>query len=191
MGFMRATIPAVLLAFGTSPCPFVDPPAEPEVTPSPPFVGDAADTFNQHNGVMATQSLGVCSGAGVLNNLTSGGAIKVEFSSTFGDDLVSPISDMMAGQLGVGQWHFTKPLTAFGAWWENNGGADDATVRFYDARGVLLDTVIASVPAAAQAWTWNGWTSNTPFTRVEVTGNGVLNGFLWYENVQVTFAPDG
>lgn len=188
MRFLRSTVPAALLAIGSIACPFVEPRVETEVTPSPPFVGDTADTFNQHNGVMATQSLSVCSGAGVLNNLSGGGAIKVEFSSNFNGDQVWPISDMMAGQLGVGQWLFDEPLTGFGAWWENNGGADDATVQFFDAEGVLLDTVIASVPADAQAWTWNGWTSESPFTRIEVTGNGVLNGFLWYEDVQITFA---
>jgi MYXO-CTERM domain-containing protein len=97
---------------------------------------------------------------------------------------------MMAGQLGVAQWKFSQPVSDFGAWFENNSGADDATVSFYDAQHVLVGQVTAAIPFG-ETWKWNGWHSDTPFVRMVVSGNGVDNGFLWYENVQVNAAVPG
>jgi hypothetical protein len=96
---------------------------------------------------------------------------------------------MMMGQLGVAQWVFEEPMCCFGGWMENNSGADDATFEFYDAGGNLIEQTVATIPAAAQAWTWNGWQSDVPFSRIVVTGNGLINGFIWYENVAADPAP--
>jgi hypothetical protein len=153
------------------------------------FTGTATDTFDQHDNNMSVQTLSVFGGLGTLENLTPGGAIKVEFASTFLNDPVVPISDMMAGQLGIGQWSFDVPVTRFGGWWENNSGADDATVQFFDADDNLIGERIADVPFLAQQWTWNGWESDVPISRIVVTGNGTLNGFLWYENMQIDVLP--
>lgn len=52
----------------------------------------------------------------------------------------------------------------------------------------------ANVPFAGPGpspWTWNGWQSDVPIGRIVVTGNGIVNGFLWYENVQIDFAVPG
>ena len=75
---------------------------------------------------------------GYLGDSTSLGPIVGRYANriargefTLGGDLVTPISDMMAGQLGVGQWTFDTPVRKFGGWWENNSGADDATVEFF------------------------------------------------------------
>jgi len=154
-----------------------------------PFTGSATDTFDQYNTVMAVQTLDVFGGLGTISNLTEDGAIKVEFSSNFGGDLVTPISGMMMGQLGIGQWDFNTPVTRFGGWWENNSGADDATLEFYDVNNVLIGEMIADVSASAQQWQWNGWESDTPISRIVVTGNGIINGFLWYENMQIDLVP--
>jgi hypothetical protein len=168
--------------------------ANADMTVIAPFTGQASDTFDQFNNVNAVQSLPVFGGQGALENLSPSGAIKVEFSSLFQGHQVVPISDMMAGQLGVAQWVFNQPITRFGGWWENNSGQPDATVAFYDTQNVLLDTMTANVPFAGQGpsvWTWNGWESDVPISRIVVTGNGIVNGFLWYENMQVDFAVPG
>jgi hypothetical protein len=64
-------------------------------------------------------------------------------------------------------------------------------VDFYDANGILLDKETALVPKAAQAWTWNGWESEVPIGKIVVTGNdaGFLNGFIWYDDMEVVAAP--
>jgi len=153
-----------------------------------PFTGQFTDTFNEYSTVMAVQSLPVFGGLGTLQNLTPGGAIKVEFSSLFDGVQIVPLSGMMAGQLGIGQWTFSQPITRFGGWFANNSGQNDATVTFYDAQNQLQGQMIATIPFAP-GWTWNGWSSDVPITRIVVTGNGVLNGFLWYENMQVDTVP--
>ncbi|MCA9289511.1 MAG: hypothetical protein KDA25_00180 [Phycisphaerales bacterium] len=154
-----------------------------------PFDGALTDTFDQWNTNQAVLSLPVFGGFGALEVLSAGGAIKVEFSSTFLNDPVVPLSDMMAGQLGIAQWVFDTPLTRFGGWFENNSGASDATLEFYDASDTLIGTMIADIPVDAQTWTWNGWQSDVPFSRIVVTGNGVINGFIWYENMQADPVP--
>ncbi len=154
-----------------------------------PFTGMSADTFDQYNQVMAEQSLPVFAGLGALQNLSQGGAIKVEWASQFSGKWVRAISGMMAGQLGIAQWVFDVPVTHFGGWWETNSGQPNATLAFYDARNNFLGERIARIPFPESGWTWNGWTSDVPIHRIVVTGNGVINGFVWYENMQINYVP--
>lgn len=160
------------------------------VTTVVPFTGLFNDTFNQYSTNMAVRTLPVLGGAGAVRIHGTSNSVKIEFSSQLGGDLVSPRSGMMMGQLGVMDWIFNVPAVRFGGWWENNSGADHATVTFFDAADNLLATFVADVPAAAQRWTWNGWESDTPFTRVRVVGNGLINGFIWYEDVQLDVIPE-
>jgi len=163
--------------------------AQADIVAIDPFAGSANDTFDQYNNVMALQTLDVFGGLGTISNLTEDGAIKVEWSSSFGGDLVTPISGMMMGQLGIGQWDFNTPIIRFGGWWENNSGVDDATVEFYDIDQKLIGVMNADVKVAAQQWQWNGWQSDVPISSIVVTGNGIINGFLWYENIQIDLVP--
>ena len=158
------------------------------LTPIGPFTGDFSDDFNRFSNVQAVQVLDVFSNHGVIRNLTSGGAIKVEFSSQLNGDLVVPISGLMMGQLGIARWEFNEPVSRFGGWWENNSGADDATATFFDSQGNSLGSMIARDPVQAQTWTWNGWESDVPVKSIQVVGNGLINGFIWYDNVQMTLA---
>ena len=160
------------------------------VAPVGPFTGDFTDTFNQFTNTAAVAQLDVFGGRGVIRRVGTGGSIKVEWSSQLNTDLVVPISGMMIGQLCIADWIFDEPAARFGGWWENNSGVSDAQVSFFDANDVELSTVTATVPVTAQQWTWNGWESDVPFTRVRVTGNGLINGFIWYENMQLTLAPE-
>ena len=160
------------------------------VTTVGPFTGQFHENFDQYHQVNALVTLPTFDNHATINMLTSGGAIKLEFASQFNGDLVVAMSGMMMGQLGIADWRFNQPATRFGGYWENNSGASNATVEFYDASDVLLGTLIANVPVNAQQWQWNGWQSDVPFSRVHVTGNGVINGFIWYENLEMDFAPE-
>ena len=189
MFIRHAASGAISAAVIAVPCASANAEPGPVLASTGPFLGDLTETFNQHGSTMAVQSLPVFAGTATLDNTTDGGAIKVEFSSAFNGDLVTPLSGMMAGQLGIGHWIFDEPVLKFGGWWENNSGADDATVAFYGINDVFLGEMIADVAADAQQWTWNGWESTEAITRVEVTGNGVFNGFLWYDDMQVEYVP--
>jgi hypothetical protein len=48
--------------------------------------------------------------------------------------------------------------------------------------------MIVRDPVQAQTWTWNGWESDVPVKSIQVVGNGLINGFIWYDNVQMTLA---
>lgn len=161
------------------------------LTPIGPFIGDRAEPFDYSQN-MAVESLPVFGGAGVLRKLDpdDGGSIKVEWSSTFLGKTVSAISSMMGGQLTIAEWVFDQPVSRFGGRFENNSGTPDATLEFYDVNDALIDTVVAAIPhTPPQTWPWHGWESTTPIRRIVITGNGVLNGFLWFEHMQMTFAP--
>jgi hypothetical protein len=160
------------------------------VTAVGPFTGQRTDTFDQYTTNMAVRTLPVFGGAGSITVLGESNSIKVEFSSQLGGDLVSPISGMMMGQLGIADWVFAVPARRFGGMWENNSGQDHATVTFFDESDNLLGTHVANVPASGQTWVWNGWQSDTPIKRIHVVGNGLINGFIWYENVQLDMIPE-
>lgn len=153
------------------------------------FVGDYFDGFGQ-NDQGATQVLSVFEGNGTLSNLTEDGAIKLESSSNFNGDLVTPLSaPLMVGQIGIGRWDFIAPAMRFGGFFENNSGVDDATIFFYDENHDLIDSFVLEIPTAGGIWNWHGWESDTPFSRIEISGNGIFNGFLWFDNMQLTSAP--
>ncbi|MBC8109237.1 MAG: hypothetical protein H7Z14_21805, partial [Anaerolineae bacterium] len=160
------------------------------VTPIAPFTGEFHDNFDQYTTVLAELNLPVFGGRADIHMLSDGGAIKVETNSNFIGDQVLAVSGWMVGQLGIVDWTFDQPAFRFGGYWENNSGASDSTLQFYDANDALLATLVANVPVNAQHWTWNGWESDIPFSRIRSTGNGIVNGFIWYENMEVSFAPE-
>jgi len=155
------------------------------------FSSSPIETFDEYHATDARSSLPVLNGAGLVTIPPGTGSVKLEFSSQLGTDLVTPISGMMMGQLGIMDWTFTTPIRRFGAFIENNSGKDGGTAFFYDAADNLLGSLEVSALAKAQKWTWNGWESDTPFKRIQVVGNGLINGFLWYENVRVSEIPNG
>src|SRR5262245_11279002 len=150
-----------------------------------PFVGTNSENFDDTGVDGATQTLNVFDGLASIRNLTSGGALKVERSSSLDGDLVVPRSPpWMVGQLGIAEWTFAKPVSEFGGYFENNSRFDDAVVDFYDRSGSRIDSLTATIPKSAQTWTWNGWRSDTPIQSIVITGNdaGFLNGFIWYDD---------
>jgi hypothetical protein len=163
------------------------------VFPIGPFTGTRSDDFSNDGpgGAGGHQQVIIFNGFTTVNNTTPGGALKIEFSSSLNGDLVTPRSPpLMFGQIGISQWLFSSPVTQLGGYWENNSGVDDAVVRFFDANNNLLATLNATDPHLAQTWTWNGWQSTVPFSSITVTGNdpSLLNGFIWWDDFQVTLA---
>jgi len=159
------------------------------IVPIGPFVGTNSENFD-HLGVEgATQTLTVFGGLATIQNLTSGGALKVEMSSSLDGVLEDPRSPpWMVGQLGIAQWTFAKPVSEFGGYFANNSRFPDAVVDFYDVSGSPIGELTATIPNAALTWTWNGWESSTPIGSIVITGNdaGFLHGFIWYDDFQLT-----
>jgi hypothetical protein len=161
------------------------------VVPIGPFVGTNSENFDNTGVDGATQTLTVFGGLATIENLTAGGALKVERSSSLDGVLELPRSaPWMVGQLGIAQWTFSTPISEFGGYFANNSRFPDAVVDFYTPSGTLISELSATIPDAALTWTWNGWSSATPIGRIVITGNdtGFLNGFIWYDDFQLTVA---
>jgi hypothetical protein len=163
------------------------------ITSVGPFTGTLHENFDEFPTDTAVRFLDLFNNQARITVEGTSNSIKLEFSSSLGGDLVTPMSRLMCGQLGIADWTFTTPVTRFGGYWENNSHADDATAEFFDANGVLFDTRVVPVSTSLQQWQWNGWDfGDTPVSKIRVTGNGLINGFIWYENmelVQVTPEP--
>jgi hypothetical protein len=168
-------------------------PARGDVIPIAPFAGALSENFDNLSVSGAQQQLSIMGGLGTVSNLTPGGALKLEFSSSLDGVLVVPHSPpKMLGQLGISAWEFDEPLTRFGSYFANNSRFDNAQVDFYDANGGLIDSVTALVPTGSTRWTWNGWQSTVPIQQIVITGNDTafLNGFIWFDDVQASPAPE-
>src|SRR6516165_6515382 len=86
-----------------------------------PFVGTDSENFDNTGVDGATQTLSVFGGLATIQNLTSGGALKVERSSSLDGVLQVPRSaPWMVGQLGIAEWTFAQPVSEFGGYFANN-----------------------------------------------------------------------
>jgi hypothetical protein len=63
---------------------------------------------------------------------------------------------------------FDNAVTSFGGYFATVGGIDGAVVTFFDAAGSIGTALLTTDQCN---WTWNGWQSTTPFTRVRIVGN--------------------
>lgn len=156
-----------------------------------PFTGDRSEDFSSFMGGQGNLPSLEIFGGDVTLMAGAGGSVKVEFSSLRGGDLVIPRSPQtMVGHFLPMNWNFHTPIVQFGGYFENNSRFDDIIVDMYDAQNQLIGSVVATAPKDAQAWTWNGWRSDIPIHRIVTTGNDVdfFNGFVWYDDMEITYA---
>lgn len=162
------------------------------IVPVGPFVGDQREPLNIA-GSSIVSDFTIFAGQAHLRSFDGvSTSIHYLFSDSLGGDAVNPRtgSHILGFTQGPGNFTFSPAVTRFGAYWNNNSGTNDATVRFYDNTNTLIDTQIATDPAPGTAWTWNGWESTgAAIARIEVTGNGVLNGFLWFDDLEKSSVP--
>jgi len=152
-----------------------------------PFVGEYSETYEGF-------FLGQGGSLPIFDGQTTMTFGFVTSGSTFQGSTISAHSGVLfAHATSPVEFLFDTPVTAFGGWFATNGGANGGTVDLYDTSDQLIDSVPLSVffaPGPAP-WTWNGWISDVPLGRVHVSGNGVLNGFLGVDDMQVTYYVPG
>jgi hypothetical protein len=159
------------------------------VVPIGPFTGDYSDPLN-YPFTAIVASFDIFGGAASLNSHDYETTyIHLIISSTFGGVQVTPYtgSRILGFTQGPGIFDFDEPARRFGAYWNNNSGAANALVEFFDVNGNLIDTQTATAPVGA--WTWNGWESDIPIGSIHVTGFGVLSGFLWFDDLEMNIVP--
>jgi hypothetical protein len=182
--FPCATLPLLIVLVLFSP-------AEGDIImPIGPFSGDVTEGFESFS-QGAHSSLSVFGGRAEINNLTPGGGLKIEFSSALNGNLVTPRTGAkMGGQLGIAEWVFDEPPAQFGGYFETNSGADDGVVTFFDAQNQIVGQDILRAVNVGRIWTWNGWAFAEPIQRLVIDGNGLIDGFIWYDDMQLISIPE-
>ncbi|NNF44649.1 MAG: hypothetical protein HKO59_11145 [Phycisphaerales bacterium] len=160
--------------------------------PIGPFVGDASEDFESFT-LGAGPSIDIFFNETVVGEpLGSVAPVFVTSGSSFLGSTISAHTGLrFAHTTSPVEFTFFEPIRQFGGYVATNSGSDGGTVEFFDADDELIGTmpldVTFTIPSAA--YTWNGWSSSVPFTRVRITGNGVLEGFLGYDDMQLSFVP--
>lgn len=169
--------------------------AKADITAIGHFTGDVSDHFGSlAGGSVHPQSVTIFGGSATATNIHPSGALAVFGNSTRGqtngDTVVARSAPVMLGQIGITRWDFQTPLSQFGAYFENNSRFDDVIVDFYDTDLNLIGTRTATTAKDAQTWTWNGWHSDTPISRIVTTGNDTefFGGFIWFDDAQLSFS---
>ncbi len=150
-----------------------------------PFTGLYLENFDSLAPGSYT-TLSVFSGNGVLSRIGTGGAMVVG-----GGTALPPFSlpNAMFGRGVDTRWVVNTPVTRFGGLFRMaNAGVTVtmASFKFYDASNVLVGA--ATAPINPTSWQWIGWRSTVPFVRVDVSGNGSLNGYVGQDNIRVSNA---
>jgi len=146
-------------------------------TPIGPFVGADSEGFQtQTTGMFSPCIIGrvfnnkgdLCTPGHSGAHITGGWSFFCQINP-HGGNLFTGSAD------GPYEYTFDNPAQRFGGYFGTNSGTADATAKFYDAGGILLNTLTVTCPANC-TWTWNGWDAGTgpKFKRVLITG---LNGF--------------
>lgn len=83
---------------------------------------------------------------------------------------------------GVG-YSFAAAQKSFGGFFSSISDTLDGEIRFYS--GDLLVGTDSVIATNNSSWTWNGWSSNTAFDRVEIRSSDSAAGFLMHDAVRV------
>lgn len=149
--------------------------------------------FENTSAYLEYGEVSVFSGAGQASN-TNGSWVH-----TAGSDLYrfhfSPFEgNKQFGALEGGiQYSFVDAQKSFGGYFANLSEVDDGQVRFYNGQ-TLIGSDTLSAPSSRE-WTWNGWSSDVEFDRVEIESNAVTMGYLLHDAIRIlstqTPAPGG
>lgn len=154
-----------------------------------PFEGDASETFESatlgfHEALdiflLDPNLIGEHAGQMVPAFITSA-------SSFMGSTITARTGGLFAHMTGPVEFVFNEPVEQFGGYVATNSGESGGLVEFFDADDALLGTASLDVTFAtgSAAYAWNGWRSDAAFSRVRITSNGVLGGFLGFDDLEV------
>ena len=159
------------------------------IQPIRPFAGDASENFESFSfgeiGFLPVFD------TGTGPNGTAGFIFITTFSSFMGSTVFPHTGVLFAHATNPVDFVFFTPVSQFGGYMATNSGTSGGTVEFYDAADQLIGTApldVTFMPGAAP-YTWNGWSSSTPLGRVRVVGAGILEGFLGFDDMEISFAP--
>lgn len=168
-------------------------PAAADVVEVGPFTGGQSEDLEDITRMqfLIDFQIDVFNGDATFVSMINDTTIHLWGGSCLGNDCTIPRSgDYLIGATTPQAIVFHTPAFRFGSYFTNISQADDATATFFDAEGNLIGEDVIEVPFMGTDWYWNGWTSDVPIGRIEIVGNGVLDGFLWLDDLELdTSAP--
>ena len=83
---------------------------------------------------------------------------------------------------------FNTPMSQFGGFFITSGTLPDGQAIFRDASGFVIDTVPMSITPVV--WNWQGWSSDVPFSSIELISANTPGIGIQSDDLQATFAPE-
>jgi hypothetical protein len=143
----------------------------------------------------------VFDGRGIVRNLASGSDLNITmgWGSSDTGDRVTPHSGsrFMGSTYGAIEWIFGTPAVSFGGYFTTlslGANLEGAVVTFFDAEDKQIGQMDVTAPFNNQ-WTWNGWASDIPIKRAQITGFGSpdwanIGGFVMHDGMEYTPIPE-
>ena len=162
------------------------------IVPIDPFVGALSEDLEDITDVfLIAEQIDVFEGEVTFDSLTDQTTIHLWAGSCLNGDCSIPRSGTwLIGATTAQAILFNTPALQFGAYFTNNSLDDDATATFFDVDGNLLDSLVMDIPGPGTDWYWHGWESDVPIGSIEIHSNGVLEGFIWLDDLELTQIPE-
>ncbi len=115
---------------------------------------------------------------------TSGSWVHSTGSWSFKQRVTAYEGEAMLGTAsGVIGYRFQTQQQSFGGFFASISKEADGEIRFYSGEELIgSDSLVARTDSS---WSWNGWSSDRAFNRVEVSSNHQNRGFLIHDAVRV------
>jgi hypothetical protein len=122
---------------------------------------------------------------------TMASAFITSASTFMGSTVVASEGSVFAHSSSPIDITFAMPIHQFGAYVATNSGASGGLVQLFDADNQLITTLPLDVTfmQGTAPHTWNGWSSAIGFSRIRISSNGVLQGFLGIDDLQANVIP--
>jgi hypothetical protein len=158
-----------------------------QVSPVGPFTGPHTEGFETQPAVPDT--LYSCLPGRIFNGAadacepTMNSLVVPTFWSMFCQATPHGGTRYILGVQGPIEVTFDAPATRFGGYFATAGGLDGALVTFLDASGPIGTVAMTTSQCD---WTWNGWESTAPFTRVSIVGNSPFGqgGYIHMDDLE-------
>jgi hypothetical protein len=179
-----SVIAIVLLAAGTA--------SASVFVPVPEFTGQASEGFDSLHPVGGYPTpMVILDGQGSFDDTIAHYCMLAYslWSASTGQYIYPHDGSLMMGSVtGWAAFSTTQPMSEIGFWMGTSDIPFSSTVTFRDAAGAVIETAPLTIPSCH--WKWFGWSSETPFSSVEVHCTPNPGVPLVFDSLQVNFVPE-
>jgi len=114
---------------------------------------------------------------------TNGGWIHATSGWGFFSTVRKYEGDKFMGSGSGVTYRFNETQNSFGGFFATNTDVADGTIKFFDNDKLVAQSNINALLGGD--WSWNGWTIDQGFTRIEVEGNRNGGGYLMMDSMRI------